>query len=348
MTLQKDPGRLAWADACRLIAMFGVLLIHISAPIFYDFRNIELNSFLVANGLDSIARVSVPLFAMLSGALLLGRDMSKGLGGIVSRILKVAIPLAFWSVLHVFWINYWTGKPMDIPNALAQAWQGPVMYHLWFVYMTIGVYILLPILQPISVALLASKRLAAYFFGVWFAVNAVTIYFPANIVTHLTLTSFLNWPGYFLLGFYIIRSDVLNRLPIWGSALVFCLATLATFLLSWRFNSLSAVPDETAFLYFSPNVLIAACAAFHMISKIRVTPILLRPVAFLSSIVFPVYFMHLLVIDLIKASMFGFTLNLASMSTFTAIFSLSLSTFAVCLLLAALTRVIPYSAKLVG
>ncbi|MBX9914333.1 MAG: acyltransferase family protein [Pseudomonadaceae bacterium] len=348
MTQQQDPGRLAWADVCRLIAMFGVLLIHISAPIFYDYRNIELNSFLVANALDSIARVSVPLFAMLSGALLLGRDMSKGLGGIASRILKVAIPLAFWSVLHVFWINYWTGKPLDIPNALAQALQGPVMYHLWFVYMTIGVYILLPILQPISVALLASKRLAAYFFGVWFVINAVTVYYPVNIITHLTLTSFLNWPGYFLLGFYLIRSDVLSKVPVWCSAIVFFLASLATFLISWRLNSLSPIPNETAFLYFSPNVLIAACAAFHMIRNIRVTAVLIRPIAFLSSIVFPVYFMHLLVIDLIKAGMFGFTLNLASMSTFTAIFSLSLCTFAVCLVLAALTRIIPYSAKWVG
>ncbi|MGE8066782.1 acyltransferase [Pseudomonas sp. NPDC089569] len=348
MTQQQDPGRLAWADACRLIAMFGVLIIHISAPIFYDFRNIELNSFLVANALDSIARVAVPLFAMLSGALLLGRDMSKGLGGIVSRVLKVAIPLAFWSVLHVFWLNYWTGKPLDILNALAQALRGPVMYHLWFVYMTIGVYILLPILQPISVALLSSKRLAAYFFGVWFVINSVTVYFPVSILPHLTLTSFLSWPGYFLLGFYIVRSDIVNKIPAWCSALVFCLASLATFLLSWRINSLSPAPDETAFLYFSPNVLIASCAAFHLIRKIRVAPLLIRPVAFLSSIVFPVYFMHLLVIDLIKAGMFGFTLNLASMSTFSAIFSLSLSTFAVCLILAALTRVIPYSAKLVG
>ena len=57
MTQRQDPGRLAWADVCRLIAMFAVLLIHISAPIFYDYRNIELNSFLVANALDSIAGV---------------------------------------------------------------------------------------------------------------------------------------------------------------------------------------------------------------------------------------------------------------------------------------------------
>jgi surface polysaccharide O-acyltransferase-like enzyme len=345
---QQDPGRLAWADVCRLIAMFGVLLIHISAPIFYDFRKIELSSFLVANALDSIARVAVPLFAMLSGALLLGRDTSKGLGGIASRILKVAIPLAFWSVIHVFWINYWTGKPLDVPNALAQALIGPVMYHLWFVYMTIGVYILLPILQPISVALLASRRLAAYFFGVWFLINALTIYYPLTVINHLTLTGFLKWPGYFLLGFYMLRSDIMKQISIWLSAAIFCIASLATFFISWRFNSLSPVPDETAFIYFSPNVLIASCAAFHMIGKVRVTPILIRPVAFLSSIVFPVYFMHLLVIDLIKAGMFGFTLNLASMSTFTSILSLSLCTFAVCLTLAALTRVIPYSSKLVG
>ncbi|MDI3394703.1 acyltransferase family protein [Pseudomonas sp. V98_8] len=348
MTQQQDSGRLAWADMCRLIAMYGVLVIHISAPIFYDYRNIDLSSFLVANALDSIARVSVPLFAMLSGALLLGRNMSKGMGGVVSRILKVAIPLLFWSVLHVFWLNYWTGKPLDIPSALSQALQGPVMYHLWFVYMTIGVYILLPVLQPISVALLSSKRLAAYFFGLWFLVNSVTIYFPTDIINHLTLTSFLKWPGYFLLGFYLSRSEVFGKVSIWCSAAVFIFASVTTFLISWRLNSMSPVPVEKAFEYFSPNVLIASCAAFHMIRQIRLSAILVRPVAFLSSIVFPVYFMHLLVIDLIKAGLFGFTLNLASMSTFTAIISLSLCTFAICLLLAAMTRVVPYTSKLIG
>ena len=73
--------RESWADACRLIAMFGVILIHTAAPVFYDYRSISLDAFLTANAIDSLARVSVPLFAMLSGALLLGRNAFIGISG---------------------------------------------------------------------------------------------------------------------------------------------------------------------------------------------------------------------------------------------------------------------------
>ena len=64
-------NRMPNADLCRVVAIFGVILIHTAAPVFYNYRVIALQDFLIANGIDSIARVSVPLFAMLSGAILL-------------------------------------------------------------------------------------------------------------------------------------------------------------------------------------------------------------------------------------------------------------------------------------
>ncbi|OIN54158.1 acyltransferase [Pseudomonas costantinii] len=348
MTQQKELGRLAWADACRLIAMLGVIIIHVSAPIFYSAKSISLGSFLTATALDSVARVAVPLFAMLSGALLLGREGSGALTGVMSRLLKVAIPLAFWSVIYVFWVNYWEGRPLSITGALLQSLKGPVMYHLWFVYMIMGVYVVLPILQPLSVALLASKRFAVYFFGIWFLANAIKVYDHEPILNHLVLTDFLHWPGYFLLGFYLSKSNVFKALPSWFSLIVLGLASATTFLLSWYLNSDAPAPVETAMEYFSPNVMLASVAAFLLIGKIELSPRLIRPVAFFSGLVFPVYFMHLLVIELIKSGMLGFTLGLASMSSFSAILSLSLATFFVSLGIAAVTRAIPYSSRLVG
>lgn len=345
---QQQMGRLAWADSCRLIAMLGVIIIHVSAPIFYNYRNIGLSDFLTANALDSVARVAVPLFAMLSGALLLGRETSGAFRGVASRIMKVAVPLAFWSVLHVFWICYWQGLPLSIPSALLQAFNGPVMYHLWFVYMIIGIYIVLPILQPLSAAILSSKHFAAYFFGIWFLANAVRIYDHEPILNHLVLTDFLHWPGYFLLGYYLAHSEAVKKISAWYSGVVFALASVATFLISWYLNSKSPTPVETALEYFSPNVMIASVAAFMLIGKIRLSPELSKPVAFLSGLVFPVYFMHLLVIELIKGGMFGFTLSLSTMSAFGSIISLSLSAFIFSLIIASLSRLVPYSSRLVG
>ena len=348
MTQQKNMGRMAWADTCRLIAMLGVIIIHVSAPVFYSAKSISLSSFLTATALDSIARVAVPLFAMLSGALLLGRDTSGVLAGVMSRLVKVAVPLAFWSVIYVFWVSYWEGRPLSITGALMQSLKGPVMYHLWFVYMTMGVYIVLPILQPLSNALLESKRFALYFFGVWFLANSIKVYDHEPILNQLVLTDFLHWPGYFLLGFYLSRSAVLKVVPAWCSLIFFGLASATTFFVSWHLNNNAIVPVETAMEYFSPNVMIASIAAFLLVGKIELSPKVSKPVTFLSGLVFPVYFMHLLVIELIKSGMFGFTLDLASMSSFSAILILSLTTFFVSLGIAALTRVIPHSSRLVG
>lgn len=348
MTQRQDPGRLAWADVCRLIAMFGVVVIHIAAPIFYNYKNISQQDFLVATAIDSFVRVAVPFFAMLSGALLLGRDMSKGMGGVLGRVMKVVIPLAFWSVMYMFWMNYWEGKPLSVFGALKQALGGPVMYHLWYVYMTIGVYILLPIIQVLSVAMLASKRWAAYFFGVWFCVNSMTIYFPMEIVPHLTLLDFMRWPGYFLLGFYLLRSDVLVNVSGWMSLGVFFLASLATFLIAWELSVSSGSVVETAFEYFSPNVVVAAIAAFHTVRKVRLHHALIRPVAFLSGNVFPVYLMHLLVVELIKGGFFGFRIDLVGTGSLWAILSMSVSTFVVSFVIACLIRFIPNSSRLVG
>ncbi len=267
---QKIPiNRISWIDASRLIAMFGVILIHIAGPVFYDYRTIPLHAFLTANAIDSLARVSVPLFIMLSGALLLRKDTSISIVGIGKRILRVLFPLIFWSFIYVFWINYWTGKSLDFFGELSRIEQAPVMYHLWFIYMIIGIYILLPILRVISNALISYRKFAIYFFALWFVVNSITIYYPIVFISQLNLSNFLNWSGYFILGYYLTNSKWLGAISWRLNALVFFFASLCTFCLSWYFNALSPTPTEIAFIYFSPNVLIASSAAFLWLMQLN-------------------------------------------------------------------------------
>ena len=89
---------IAWIDAARIMAIFGVILIHVSAPIFGDNRS-DATTILIVNAFDSLSRASVPLFAMISGTLLLQKQPS--FVSIKNRILKVAIPLFFWSLIYI-------------------------------------------------------------------------------------------------------------------------------------------------------------------------------------------------------------------------------------------------------
>lgn len=340
---QKTIARATWADACRLIAMFGVIVIHVSAPIFSAFHTIPLDVFLTANAFDSFARVSVPLFAMLSGALLLGH---KNTVWEWRRILKVTLPLIIWSFIYVFWMNYWTGASFNFFATLRGLLIAPAMYHLWFVYMIIGVYLILPFLRVIAVTLIANQRLALYFFVLWFVINSITVYFPTRFIQQLYLLHFLDWPGYFILGYYLTQTEWLLDIPKWISALVYFLASLCTFYLTWHFNASSPTPIETAYDFFSPNVLIASSAAFLWLRQFHPPFFFAKLLAFLSDKLFSVYFIHLLTIEMLSNGFLGFAFTPYLIHPVLGILILSVATLIVSITVVILIRLIPYSAKI--
>ena len=78
-----------YVDVIRSVAIFLVVLLHVSAPFVTAFRRIPLNQWLVANFYDSISNQSVPLFLMISGFLILSRYKSDQLKMFVKkRFLK--------------------------------------------------------------------------------------------------------------------------------------------------------------------------------------------------------------------------------------------------------------------
>ena len=70
----KVTERLVWIDLLKIISIFFVVLLHTSA--FGVYQGVAANGWWVANFYDSLARISVPLFVMASGALLLEKQES--------------------------------------------------------------------------------------------------------------------------------------------------------------------------------------------------------------------------------------------------------------------------------
>lgn len=338
-------SRTQWIDVCRVIALFGVIAIHVAGPVVKEYRAIPLDAFLAANAIDSLARVSVPLFAMISGALLLGRSAS--IDFVVTRVFRVALPLVFWSFIHVIWINSWTGKQFDVVETIRLMWQAPVMYHLWFVYMIIGVYILLPILRVMIDFLISDQKAAIYFFCLWFIVNSMTVYYQVALIQQLNLSSFMGWPGYFMLGYYL-NNSMLSRCSGRISRSVFILATLGTFYLNWRLNESSLTSSIIAHDYFSPNVVIAAIAAFLWLKTIKIPDRLVKPFAFVSGLTFPMYFMHIIIMSILMGKNHGLSMTPYFIHPALGILVLTMVTFLVSMALASVSRFIPYSSRLIG
>ena len=60
-----------WVDVLRVFAIVAVVVVHVSADIITEWNSMPRSWWWAANFYDSLARGGVPVFVMLSGALLL-------------------------------------------------------------------------------------------------------------------------------------------------------------------------------------------------------------------------------------------------------------------------------------
>ena len=191
-----------WADRLRNIATVMVIAIHVAAPIAHAPTDIESSWWWAGNFWNSLSRPGVPLFVMLSGFLLLGRDYPLP-AFLKRRFSRVAIPALVWMVAYSIYGFIDKNSPATIWEALRNIIVSPVHYHLWFIYLIIGLYLAYPILRPWVKS--ASERDFGYFFimciiGTW-GYKILATFFNLHIGIYFEL--FTNNAGYFVLGYYL-------------------------------------------------------------------------------------------------------------------------------------------------
>jgi len=117
-----------------------------------------VNSFTwdVFNFFESLTRFTVPVFVMISGSLFLNNSMNITVKNLYKKnILRLVTAYIGWSFIYAvcLHIGSWNGIRsfvVDVINGY---------YHMWFVPMMIGLYILVPVLRMIT----ADKKVMQYF-----------------------------------------------------------------------------------------------------------------------------------------------------------------------------------------
>lgn len=355
LRVAKDPNtvplRLFWVDACRSIAIFGVLIIHSSGPIFYRYKSIVLSDWLFVNFWDSLARVSVPLFIMLSGSLLLGAPdhLIVKSDQIFKRILRVLIPLICWSTFYLWWMDL--NKPNEalIPGEWFRLLiEKPVVYHLWFVFMIIGLYFILPFLQAIFNVCKVNPRFKSYYFIFWMIVNSIFICYPMKWIDSLQIVSIFGFAGYFIGGALLSSSRlVTTRSSSWF--ILYLFGSSITFLVTWFYTFSSGAPSEVAYSYFNVNVVIASVGAFMMIRRLGLSNrIAGKIVAYISEASFFIYFIHVLILEIFESNHFDVNVSNAYLHPWFSIPLTAAIIFMVSYFIAQFLKLIPYSRKFLG
>lgn len=259
-----EKKSIVWVDYLRVIATFSVVFLHSAAPLLYSFNELPKEYWWYGNLYDSMVRMCVPLFFMISGYLLLGKQESLPVF-FQKRFNKVLFPLIVWSIIYAFWKAYFEYDSGISFYSIYSIALTPAYYHLWFLYAIIGVYLFLPLLRVI--VLNSNNTLLAYYLFVWFmAVSVIPLAEKVTgIESRIDLLSISGYSGFLVLGHCLGKVEITKNKALIASATI--LISIIVTAVGTYYLTLNNDGKFSSYFYgyLSPNVIITASSFFILV-----------------------------------------------------------------------------------
>ncbi|QKJ30168.1 acyltransferase family protein [Mucilaginibacter mali] len=345
------PQNLDWINNLRIIALFAVIMLHCSSPLLADYIKVPRAQWLAADLYNALTRFAVPVFVMITGALLLGREEDVFVF-LKKRLGRVVVPFLFWSLVYVAYAYYneeipYTGDTwITVKQVLHQLKYGS-SYHLWYVYMLIGLYLIIPVLGKFIRN--ASEKETLYFLVVWLVVMLFSQPYLMRYNPQVDARYFGGYIGYLVLGYYLANKQFSN-MRVFGMMAVLAIASVAvitwgTALLHQHYNGISTLMYEP----LSWPIVLAASAIFMMMRFTKS----LRSIAiinirnFITKYNYGIYLGHALVLTLLDYDE-HYNLSYKSFNPFFSIPLTALVCFVLTLLLVYLINKLPFIGKYIS
>ena len=319
---------IVWLDVVRFIAMFTVVCCHCTDPFnFYPGTAPNIGEIKLWGAIyGSVLRPCVPLFVMITGALLLPvrGDASTFYK---KRIPRVFYPFLIWSVLYNLfpWITGLLGLNPQIildffpyagEEVMQQSFSVSLEYilmipfnfsilavHMWYIYLLIGLYLYLPVFSAWVEK--ASERAKLMFLLAW-GVTLLLPYYYQFVSNYLwgtcswnsfgMLYAFAGFNGYLLLGHYLKNLEWSLKKTLAIGIPMFAVGYAVTFL---GFRHITALPEytdemlELFFTYCSLNVVMMTIPVFLLAKKVDVRSEKVKSLlANLTTCGFGIYMVH--------------------------------------------------------
>ncbi len=370
----KNTDRIIFLDWLRVIACFMVILVHCIEPFYLGgpegtYIASKYNALWVTL-INSALRPAVPLFVLASSYLLFPLRTDT-VSFFRKRFVRVLIPFIVWTLLYAVVPPLGSGTKLDVAGNLQALTFNFLMAsgHLWFVYMLLGVYLLMPLLSPWIE--MVSRREERGFLILWAFTTVIPLLRPvaAAVTGSPDLWGECPWNefgtfyyvsgfiGFLVLGHYFRKyvgevswsRTLAFAVPFW---LIGYAVTAGGF---WHFMPRdlgfpisapyeTAVEMETTWNFTTFGVMMQTVAYFLLIRKISasgwVYDHLVLPVSKLS---YGMYLMHMFVLIPVFA-----WINSAGWAMPFVIFTSAVITYVICAVAARLLAFLPKSKYIVG
>lgn len=324
--MQENTQRLYWVDVLRLVAMLMVIAAHCVDIYNATPQDDPMNSFWGVF-IGSLMRPSVPLFAMMTGLLLLPIRESAA-EFYKRRIPRVLIPMVLWSAVY-YLIPWLTGvmgldksvittlfpfefsPSQEAGDAMRNIARIPFTFngyttHMWYLYMLIGLYLLMPFFSA-----WVEKRdstMTNTYLLLWLC-SLTLPYLKQLIAPNLfgecawnefdTFYYFAGFAGYLLLGHILARR---HHMPLRRIIAMGVMLYISGYIITYTGYASMAVqysyeeaPEllELFWQFCSPNVVLMALGIFLVVQRINITsPRLQSLLAATTRCSFGTYLMH--------------------------------------------------------
>lgn len=259
-------------DLTRVLCMCAVVYLHAASASFYNLDNRPL--WAMSNAVNVFATLAVPLFFMMSGALLLSQSSTADPAVVLKRrVGKVLVPLLAWSAVMLFYTALTQGREAALAG-LKTILNTPANTAYWFLYALVPMYLLSPALKAMTDGL--DRRRWRYLLLLWLGLTlglaTARSFLPQAWQLALTEHWTLNinavggYLGYFLLGAYLDRLDKLpaRRLLVWGTVA----AAVATAAAAWVDSYARGLWSDRFTGYLTVFTALRAAGAFLLLKSL--------------------------------------------------------------------------------
>ncbi|MBP3791490.1 MAG: acyltransferase family protein [Methanobrevibacter sp.] len=348
-------NRLEYIDLLKVFSILAIITIHA----FMVWKSAEILNGVVIYSFCEIVRFGVPVFIMVSGALLLNREIEI-VDFFKKKVNRIVVPFIFYYFLTAFIIVILLNSTnYQVENVLA---------FRWYFWMILGVYLSIPVINKYVQN--SSFNELRYFIAIFVFASIfyqITYYF--KIEQYLYLTLFLSPLGYLILGYYLSKKDfamsankivvlaliifiVSTAIKIWGHQFHFgtitkdFVANTSPILSSWVDVSIFEIMQASSFFLLCKYIYESDAIPFRQIKNVLQTNLISK---FVLSVSRSSYGMYL--INLIPTFMFYHyvqPMDFTGTQICLLIIGLSLATFFSTWIIVAILGKIPYIKNLSG
>lgn len=303
---QGNKTKYVFIEVLRIIACFLVIVNHTNSEIFlYSAPSLKWNLSLTY---FFISKMAVPIFVMISGYTMLGKqdDYKKSM----KRVIRMVITLVLFSVV-VYTYQCMNGgyAVFSIVECLKMMIQYPLTVAYWYLYMYIGLLIMMPFLQKL-VSLL-SKRDCEIFIVISLVVNGICPIlehvWPNVAYTRLVdLAVFDSYIAMLMLGHYMKKYVTFSKKKVAAAVVVFVISLLFNVIMTKREYALYGPANFLFFdnIAFLP-IMLEAISFFYIVMNIPWGEKLGKVIKVVGGCTFGIYLLSDIFIDKFHAVYVG-------------------------------------------